>query len=113
MHSKYLKRNVGYLTLSARKDEEYNDPYVVGDEKLREFSDKLRNNSRSGISKHIPYHSNASATTLNENMPSPERPGTRPLPATAFLLKQISDANMLEVRNDSDRLSFFIARKCL
>lgn len=33
-------------------------------------------------------------------MPSPERPGTRPLPATALLLKQISEANMSEVRGD-------------
>lgn len=38
-------------------------------------------------------------------MPSPERPGTRPLPATAFLLKQISEANMPEVRGDLTKKS--------
>ncbi|EJD75739.1 hypothetical protein LOAG_17182 [Loa loa] len=88
------------------KDKDDNDSYFIGGAKLLGFTNTLRGDSNNGTSKHqIPCHPNASVMTLNENMPSPERPGTRPSPATAFLLKRISEANMLETDQFYERIS--------
>ncbi|VDP15559.1 unnamed protein product [Onchocerca flexuosa] len=88
-------------------DKDASDPYIIADAKLFGFTDPFQNNINSGINKHqIHYHPDASTMTLNEDMPSPERPGTRPLPTTAFLLKQISEANnMFETGQFYERTS--------
>ncbi|VBB25707.1 unnamed protein product [Acanthocheilonema viteae] len=83
----WLKNSLGERVMKNKDD---NDSYITGDTKLFEFT-----NSNNDMSKryHISFHPNASTMTLNDNVPSPERPGTRPSPATAFFLKQISEAN--------------------
>ncbi|KAK6112486.1 hypothetical protein QQG55_47890 [Brugia pahangi] len=88
------------------KDKDESDPYIIGDAKLLGFADPFQGNSNNCISKHqIPCYPNASVMTLKENMPSPERPGTRPSPATAFLLKQISEANVPESGQFYEKIS--------
>lgn len=95
-------------------DKDANDPYIIADAKLFGFTNSFQNSTKNEISKHqIHYHPDTSTMTLKDDMPSPERPGTRPLPTTAFLLKQISEANnMFEVRNNIQKsqllsLSFY------
>ncbi|VDN06327.1 unnamed protein product [Thelazia callipaeda] len=51
--------------------------------------------------------SSTNITNLNEYMPSPERPRNRPTPATALLLKQISQINnKSEINHFCDRISW-------
>uniref|UniRef100_A0AAF5RY61 RRM domain-containing protein n=2 Tax=Wuchereria bancrofti TaxID=6293 RepID=A0AAF5RY61_WUCBA len=90
----------------STKDKDDNDPYVIGDAKLLGFTDPFQGDSTNCISKHqIPCYPNASVMTLKENIPSPERPGTRPSPATAFLLKQISETNVPETGQFYEKIS--------
>uniref|UniRef100_A0AAF5PKF5 Uncharacterized protein n=1 Tax=Wuchereria bancrofti TaxID=6293 RepID=A0AAF5PKF5_WUCBA len=79
---------------------------VIRIRKLLGFTDPFQGDSTNCISKHqIPYYPNASVMTLKENMPSPEQPGTRPSPATVFLLKQISEANVPEISQFYEKIS--------
>ncbi|VDK76200.1 unnamed protein product [Litomosoides sigmodontis] len=72
---------------------------------LEDKDGAFQSNSASDSSKHIQIYQSNASTTLNENMPSPERPGSRPLPVTALLLKQISEANMSEPSQSYERAS--------
>ncbi|EJW75776.1 hypothetical protein WUBG_13314 [Wuchereria bancrofti] len=79
---------------------------VIRIRKLLGFTDPFQGDSTNCISKHqIPYYPNASVMTLKENMPSPEQTGTRPSPATVFLLKQISEANVPEISQFYEKIS--------
>lgn len=81
------------------KDKDRNDLYIIGDTKLLEFTSLLQNKSNNVIS--------ASTITLNNCILSPERPETSPLPDTVSLLKQISEANMPEVRGNLKKVNVF------
>ncbi|KAM3728473.1 Ophiophagus venom factor [Dirofilaria immitis] len=87
-------------------DKDDGDPYSIADAKLLGLANSFQSNVNNDIIKHqIYYHPNTRMMTLKENMPSPERPGTRPSPVTAFLLKQISGANMFETGQFYEKIS--------
>uniref|UniRef100_A0A915PN09 RRM domain-containing protein n=1 Tax=Setaria digitata TaxID=48799 RepID=A0A915PN09_9BILA len=88
-------------------EEDSDSSYIIDDKTLFELANSFQNSSiisRNISGGRIRFYPNTSKTTLKENMPSPERPGTRPSPATAFLLKQISEANMPEAGELYERI---------
>ncbi|MCP9262978.1 hypothetical protein DINM_006341 [Dirofilaria immitis] len=69
-------------------DKDDGDPYSIADAKLLGLANSFQSNVNNDIIKHqIYYHPNTRMMTLKENMPSPERPGTRPSPTGQFYEK--------------------------
>uniref|UniRef100_A0A0R3RW57 SCP domain-containing protein n=1 Tax=Elaeophora elaphi TaxID=1147741 RepID=A0A0R3RW57_9BILA len=82
------KQKLKWLAFAAIKNKDNNDSCIIGDKQLIVKSD-ANNDSHSN---------NASRMTLNENLPSPERPDTILSPTTAFLLKPISKTSQFYER---------------